>query len=61
MRDPSPITQKKPGQLAEAPSHTLAAPPVKPPKLAIQVIERMMTLLDALAKRSEPVSLKELS
>lgn len=61
MRDPSPITQKKPGQLAEAPSRTLAAPPVKPPKLAIQVIERMMTLLDALAKRSEPVSLKELS
>ena len=61
MRDPSPITQKKPGQLAEAQSRTLAALPVKPPKLAIQVIERMMTLLDALAKRSEPVSLKELS
>jgi DNA-binding IclR family transcriptional regulator len=31
------------------------------PRLAIQVIERMMTLLDALAKKSEPVSLKELS
>ncbi len=61
MRDPSPNTQKKPGQLADAPSRALAAPPVKPPKLAIQVIERMMTLLDALAKRSEPVSLKELS
>lgn len=39
----------------------LIAPPVKPPSLAIQVIERMMTLLDALAKKSEPVSLKELS
>jgi DNA-binding IclR family transcriptional regulator len=39
----------------------LIAPPVKPPNLAIQVIERMMTLLDALAKKSEPVSLKELS
>lgn len=39
----------------------LLAPPVQPPSLAIQVIERMMTLLDALAKKSEPVSLKELS
>ena len=39
----------------------LIAPPVKPPSLAIQVIERMMTLLDALAKKSDPVSLKELS
>jgi DNA-binding IclR family transcriptional regulator len=30
-------------------------------KTAIQVIERMMRLLDALASRSEPVSLKELA
>jgi DNA-binding IclR family transcriptional regulator len=30
-------------------------------KTAIQVIERMMKLLDALAQRSDPVSLKELS
>ena len=30
-------------------------------KTAIQVIERMMKLLDALASRSDPVSLKELS
>ncbi len=30
-------------------------------KTAIQVIERMMNLLDALAARSDPVSLKELS
>ena len=30
-------------------------------KTAIQVIERMMKLLDALAARSEPVSLKELA
>ena len=39
----------------------LLAPPIVAPRLAIQVIERMMTLLDALAKKSEPVSLKELS
>jgi hypothetical protein len=39
----------------------LLAPPIQAPRLAIQVIERMMTLLDALAKKSEPVSLKELS
>jgi len=39
----------------------LLAPPIEAPRLAIQVIERMMTLLDALAKKSEPVSLKELS
>ena len=63
MRDPLPISQKKSGQAAPAavPTRPLMAPPVKPPKLAIQVIERMMTLLDALARRSEPVSLKELS
>lgn len=30
-------------------------------KTAIQVIERMMSLLDALAQHSEPISLKELS
>src|SRR5512139_2244714 len=37
---------------------TIAAPR---DKTAIQVIERMMKLLDALAVRSEPVSLKELA
>lgn len=31
------------------------------PDMAIQVIDRMMHLLDALAKKSEPVTLKELS
>lgn len=39
-------------------------PPASGPvrqKTAIQVIERMMALLDVLAARSEPVSLKELS
>lgn len=46
---------------AETTQRRLIAPPVAPPSLAIQVIERMMTLLDALAKKSEPVSLKELS
>ncbi len=40
---------------------SLLAPPIEAPRLAIQVIERMMTLLDALAKKSDPVSLKELS
>ena len=30
-------------------------------KTAIQVIERMMKLLDTLASRSDPVSLKELA
>jgi len=37
------------------------APPVVPPKPAIQVIARMNQLLDALARHSEPVSLKELA
>ncbi|WP_313032710.1 helix-turn-helix domain-containing protein, partial [Massilia alkalitolerans] len=32
-----------------------------PGKTSIQVIERMMALLDALANYSDPVSLKELS
>jgi IclR family KDG regulon transcriptional repressor len=31
------------------------------PKTSIQVIERMMRLLDALAAHSDPVSLKELA
>ena len=35
--------------------------PVATPKTTIQVIERMTALLDALAKYSDPVSLKELS
>jgi DNA-binding IclR family transcriptional regulator len=54
---------KKPRTPASAGSdrRPLLAPPVEAPRLAIQVIERMMTLLDALAKKSEPVSLKELS
>jgi DNA-binding IclR family transcriptional regulator len=45
---------------AEA-SRPYQAPPVLPASLTIQVIERMMSLLDALAKKSEPVSLKELA
>lgn len=54
---------KKPRTPAPAGSdrRPLLAPPIEAPRLAIQVIERMMTLLDALAKKSEPVSLKELS
>lgn len=63
MRDPAPANPKTPpsSKLPDAPQRKLVAPPVAPPKLAIQVIERMMTLLDALAKKSEPVTLKELS
>jgi DNA-binding IclR family transcriptional regulator len=62
MRDPSTGTSKTTAPVSsETPPRRLIAPPVKPPNLAIQVIERMMTLLDALAKKSEPVSLKELS
>ncbi len=38
-----------------------AAPGSAPAKTSIQVIERMMALLDALANYSDPVSLKELS
>ena len=38
-----------------------AAPSSAPAKTSIQVIERMMALLDALANYSDPVSLKELS
>ncbi|MFC0253231.1 IclR family transcriptional regulator [Massilia consociata] len=37
------------------------APASAPAKTSIQVIERMMALLDALANYSDPVSLKELS
>lgn len=59
MRDPSPAPAKKTGPTA--PARELYAPPVAAPKLAIQVIERMMDLLSALAKKSESVSLKELS
>ncbi len=36
-------------------------PPVEADKTTIQVIERMMSLLDALAEHPDPVSLKELS
>ena len=63
MRDPASVTPKTPpsAKASDAPQRKLVAPPVAPPKLAIQVIERMMTLLDALSKKSEPVTLKELS
>lgn len=63
MRDPvsAKPQNRKSVVPSDAPQRTLIAPPVKPQALAIQVIERMMTLLDALAKKSEPVSLKELS
>ncbi|MEN9759549.1 MAG: hypothetical protein RL676_698 [Pseudomonadota bacterium] len=63
MRDPTAATPKKPHSppASDAPQRKLVAPPVAPSRLAIQVIERLMTLLDALAKKSEPVSLKELS
>jgi DNA-binding IclR family transcriptional regulator len=60
---PSSSSTKKPRPPAPTGSdrRPLLAPPIEAPRLAIQVIERMMTLLDALAKKSEPVSLKELS
>lgn len=66
MPDSSSLAHKKndavkPEKLAEPAQRRLLAPPIQPPSLAIQVIERMLTLLDALAKKSEPVSLKELS
>jgi DNA-binding IclR family transcriptional regulator len=63
MRDP--VSAKPPNRKSasptDAPQRKLIAPPVEPQALAIQVIERMMTLLDALARKSEPVTLKELS
>lgn len=63
MRDPvsAKPQNRRSAAPSDAPQRTLIAPPVKPQALAIQVIERMMTLLDALARKSEPVSLKELS
>ena len=63
MRDSPDLTVKSqaPALGAEPTARRLIAPPIQPPKLVIQVIERMMTLLDALAKKSEPVTLKELS
>ncbi|MBU3724592.1 MAG: IclR family transcriptional regulator [Burkholderiaceae bacterium] len=63
MSDSFPSPQKKPNaaQPTEPEQRRLLAPPIQPPSLAIQVIDRMLTLLDALAKKSEPVSLKELS
>lgn len=63
MRDPvsAKSSSRKSASSTDAPQRRLIAPPVEPQALAIQVIERMMTLLDALARKSEPVSLKELS
>ena len=43
------------------PAKPTLAPPITSPRPAIQVIERMNALLDALAQQSEPVSLKSLS
>ncbi|MEY4001541.1 MAG: hypothetical protein RI968_659, partial [Pseudomonadota bacterium] len=40
---------------------SLTSQPISPTPPAIQVIERLSTLLDVLAKQSEPVSLKTLS
>ena len=42
-------------------TRSVAEPAASRDKTAIQVIERMMKLLDALASHSDPVSLKELS
>ena len=42
-------------------TRSVAEPAASRDKTAIQVIERMMKLLDALAAHSDPVSLKELS
>lgn len=62
MRNP-PSPDHKPLSPASDASggRRLIAPPVVAPGLAIQVIERMMSLLDALSKKSESVSLKDLS
>jgi DNA-binding IclR family transcriptional regulator len=42
-------------------NHNMKNDAVEPAKTSIQVIERMVSLLDALATYSDPVSLKELS
>jgi DNA-binding IclR family transcriptional regulator len=42
-------------------NHIMKIEPTATPKTTIQVIERMVSLLDALAKYTDPVSLKELS
>jgi len=42
-------------------NHIMKTEPVQEQKTTIQVIERMVALLDALAKYPDPVSLKELS
>lgn len=60
MRNSLPTSSKDADEQSVA-ARRLVAPPVVAPSLTIQVIERMMALLDALAKKSEPVSLKELS
>jgi DNA-binding IclR family transcriptional regulator len=56
-----PLTDRKPPPAAPLRQQRLIAPPVVAPSLAIQVIERMMSLLDALSRKSESVSLKDLS
>lgn len=61
MRDPNPAAASKPPASPPGQRSGLVAPPVVAPDMAIQVIDRMMHLLDALAKKSEPVTLKELS
>lgn len=61
MRDPNPAAASKPSASQPGQRSGLVAPPVVAPDMAIQVIDRMMHLLDALAKKSEPVTLKELS
>jgi DNA-binding IclR family transcriptional regulator len=62
MRNPSSPDRKPLSAASDAPQQRrLMAPPVVAPGLAIQVIERMMSLLEALSKKSESVSLKDLS
>ena len=51
----------KSDQILQRTTPIMKIEPIPAPKTTIQVIERMVALLDALAKYSDPVSLKELS
>src|SRR6476469_5270068 len=51
----------KVGNILHRTNHIMKIESVEAPKTSIQVIERMVALLDALANYTDPVSLKELS
>jgi DNA-binding IclR family transcriptional regulator len=54
---------RAPGRMSRAPTSSPSPdePPVPGPAIAIQVIDRAMRLLDALAAQPDPVTLKELA